>query len=319
MDSVKYCGQYFSLLTSAESLKSIDLDTDTIRRSKLLCELYSEDDGIFVENNVNTGPCVFVRKATFEPQTPAACMSCNGWETCDPESNETPCGIIECQKLMLPFGNLRGNLRTVGSRVKFSCNGNYIEVENMVYTTCEENGRWSYVPRCITASCSDATPYYSMENVAFGKPVTLSTTHVNYLTQPHEGSLMVDGNIDQNILSCAHTLNEDLNDIITLDLGQSYTIYALRIYNRLEDCCVDWLSDVKISIGDSLDDMQLHVYHMGPVGTICSFVTVQPCTGRYIEITRNENVNPLVICELQVYGEIIAHQVYSGIIAPYND
>ncbi|KAL4230291.1 hypothetical protein ACF0H5_010676 [Mactra antiquata] len=204
------------------------------RRSKLLCELYSEDDGIFVENNVNTGPCVFVRKTSFELQTPV---------TCDAESS---CARKECPKLKLNKGTILGNLQAVGSRVKFSFDGKCMEANNRKYTTCEENGQWSYVPRCIITSCSLLTAdYQSYPNVALGKPVVLSSIFDGF-----DGHLMVDGNRNQDVYAagCSHTRHDILTYAI-IDLQQTYIIYAMRIFNR-QDCCHERLRNVSIMIED---------------------------------------------------------------------
>ncbi|KAL4230302.1 hypothetical protein ACF0H5_010686 [Mactra antiquata] len=109
------------------------LCAESVTRSKLLCELYSEEAGIFVKNNVNTGPCVFVRKTSFEPQAPVDCPTCSVEETCVETST---CARKECPKLTLNKGTIFGNLQAVGSRVKFSCDEKYMEVENRKYTTC---------------------------------------------------------------------------------------------------------------------------------------------------------------------------------------
>lgn len=57
--------------------------------------------------------------------------------------------FVECPQLTLDKGTIIGNQRVLGSKVKISCDSEYLEVENMTYATCNSTGEWSYKPRCI--------------------------------------------------------------------------------------------------------------------------------------------------------------------------
>lgn len=57
--------------------------------------------------------------------------------------------ITVCPELELDHGVVNGNMRTLGAAVTYSCEKNYVEANGRTRSTCEQTGKWSYIPRCI--------------------------------------------------------------------------------------------------------------------------------------------------------------------------
>eukprot|EP00058_Branchiostoma_floridae_P025896 XP_002611386.1 hypothetical protein BRAFLDRAFT_73217 [Branchiostoma floridae] len=140
-------------------------------------------------------------------------------------------------------------------------------------------------------------------NVALGKTAFQTS---NY--QDGAASRAVDGNTATNWLdgSCTHTRDsgED-NPTWWVDLGQSYGIDRLVIFNR-RDCCAERLNPFNIHIGDS-DQVSMNPkcggdHHINVTQPSIS-VSCQGMEGRYVGIRLPGYSRTLTLCEVQVFSE----------------
>ncbi|XP_066271170.1 uncharacterized protein [Branchiostoma lanceolatum] len=139
-------------------------------------------------------------------------------------------------------------------------------------------------------------------NVALGKPA--------YQTSIRRGaaaSRAVDGNTNAQWLagSCTHTRPET-NTRWWVDLGQSYMVNRVVIFNR-QDCCADRLSPFNIHIGDS-DQVSENPQCGGDhrINSNQPFISI-PCQGmkgRYVGVRLPGSRRVLTLCEVKVFSEI---------------
>jgi len=147
-------------------------------------------------------------------------------------------------------------------------------------------------------------PAPTSANLALGRTATQSS-----IVAP--AARAVDGTTDGNYFngSVSHT-NADANAWWQVDLGASYTITAIRLWNRT-DCCGDRLSDYWIFVSntpfadsDTPATLQgraatwgIHQTFAPPLST-----TVSPMSpGRYVRVQLS-GTNNLQLGEVQVYG-----------------
>ncbi|XP_078603161.1 fucolectin-like [Branchiostoma floridae x Branchiostoma japonicum] len=147
-------------------------------------------------------------------------------------------------------------------------------------------------------------------NVALGKTAFQTSSH-----RGGAASRAVDGNTATNWLddSCTHTRDsgED-NPTWWVDLGQSYGIDRLVIFNR-QDCCAERLNPFNIHIGDS-DQVSMNPKcggdHHIDVNQPSISVSCQGMEGRYVGIRLPGNSRKLTLCEVQVLsGRPLLHLV----------
>ncbi|XP_078667084.1 uncharacterized protein LOC144908968 isoform X2 [Branchiostoma floridae x Branchiostoma belcheri] len=148
-------------------------------------------------------------------------------------------------------------------------------------------------------------------NVALGK-TAFQTTTMGY----HSGStgeqwpgvarLAVDGNTNGDHWgnSCTHT-DVEANAMWWVDLGQSYTIYRVVIFNRL-DCCSERLNPFNIHIGNS-DQVTWNPKcggdHQINLNEPSISVSCQGMTGRYVGVRlAGSQTRALSLCEVQVFS-----------------
>jgi hypothetical protein len=151
-------------------------------------------------------------------------------------------------------------------------------------------------------------------NLALNRTATQSSTAA-------PASRAVDGNTDGNYFngSVAHTA-VDANAWWQVDLGASYTITAIRLWNRT-DCCGDrlndywvFVSDTPFGAGDTPATLQSRA------GTWASHRTSAPqpsatlapmSSGRYVRVQLS-GTNNLQLAEVQVYGTGVGLTVAPG-------
>ncbi|CAH1252246.1 PLG [Branchiostoma lanceolatum] len=137
-------------------------------------------------------------------------------------------------------------------------------------------------------------------NIALGKPAFQSTVVWDMV-----GGLAVDGNTNTDYYagSCQHNDNEH-NPSWWVDLGKSYTINRVVIFNR-QDCCPERLNPFNIHIGDSnqvtsnpkCGDDYLIELREPSVSISC-----QGMRGRYVGVRLPGNYRTLTLCEVQVFS-----------------
>ncbi|XP_078584975.1 uncharacterized protein LOC144867080 [Branchiostoma floridae x Branchiostoma japonicum] len=136
-------------------------------------------------------------------------------------------------------------------------------------------------------------------NVALGKRTVQTSGEAD-----GPSSRAVDGNTDTNWGggSCTHTRTE-ANPAWRVDLGQTYQIDKVNIFNR-RDCCSDRLDPFNIHIGDSasaLSNPKCGGDHR--IGSQASMsVSCNRMRGRYVFVRLPGNSRTLTLCEVQVMG-----------------
>ncbi|XP_078603366.1 uncharacterized protein LOC144877331 [Branchiostoma floridae x Branchiostoma japonicum] len=140
-------------------------------------------------------------------------------------------------------------------------------------------------------------------NVALGKTAFQTSNR-------EPASVAVDGNIATNYDagSCTHTVGDYGEDNPTwwVDLGQSYVIDRLVIFNR-QDCCSERLNPFNIYIGDS-DQVSTNPRcggdHQIDVNQPSISVSCQGMKGRYVGVSLPGSSRILTLCEVQVFSVI---------------
>ncbi|XP_078615314.1 uncharacterized protein LOC144884146 [Branchiostoma floridae x Branchiostoma japonicum] len=134
-------------------------------------------------------------------------------------------------------------------------------------------------------------------NVAVGKTAFQTSTGM----PPH---LAVDGNTNSNhyALSCSAIYPPEANPTWWVDLGQSYVVDRVVIFNR-QDCCPERLNPFNIHIGDS-DQVSTNPQCGGDHRIVLNQPTISvPCQGmwgRYVSV-RAPGYRILSLCEVQVF------------------
>ncbi|XP_078578122.1 fucolectin-like [Branchiostoma floridae x Branchiostoma japonicum] len=122
-----------------------------------------------------------------------------------------------------------------------------------------------------------------------------------------EAGLAVDGNTNgiHRENSCTHTKGE-ANPAWWVDLGQSYMIKRVEIYNRL-DCCSERLNPFNIHIGSSstvTSNPKCGSDHQIDLSQPSISVSCQGMTGRYVGV-RLPGSRTLTLCEVQVFSDSV--------------
>ncbi|XP_035678075.1 fucolectin-like [Branchiostoma floridae] len=149
-------------------------------------------------------------------------------------------------------------------------------------------------------------------NVALGKPAFQTSSHPQF-----PASLAVDGNTntDMRAGSCTHTRDYPGEDNPTwwVDLGQSYVVDRLIIFNR-QDCCSERLNPFNIHIGDSdqvSTNPQCGGDHRIDVTQPSISVSCPGMRGRYVAVRLPGPSRILTLCEVRVFtGRSLLHLVY---------
>ena len=148
-----------------------------------------------------------------------------------------------------------------------------------------------------------------LPNVALGKPATQSTT-----AHGAPASRAVDGNTDGNWGSGSVTHTSEPSDEAwwLVDLGQTYPIDAIEIWNRT-DCCADRLSDYWVLVSESpitagsLAEARtapgVTALHQEETAGSPTTIPMDDLAGRYVRIQLESHVNPLSLAEVQVRSD----------------
>jgi hypothetical protein len=161
------------------------------------------------------------------------------------------------------------------------------------------NGRYVKVQLTGTNNLSLAEvqvyQYTVVTNAALCKTVTQSSTAYG-----GDASRAVDGRTDGNFSnnSVSHT-NYEEQAWWMVDLGYSYNIADIMVYNRT-DACMDRLSNYNIIILDA-NNNQVWTNHQTAYPNPSTTVNAGGVTGRYVKIQLT-GTNYLSLTEVQVYG-----------------
>ncbi|XP_078658304.1 uncharacterized protein LOC144903764 [Branchiostoma floridae x Branchiostoma belcheri] len=141
-------------------------------------------------------------------------------------------------------------------------------------------------------------------NIAVGRPAFQTSTSVHYSTDGVP-SRAVDGNLNSNYrgLSCTHTQLSEHNPAWWVDLGNSFPINRVTVFNR-QDCCWERINPFNIHVGDS-DQVSTNPRCGGDYQMVAGQTYVSlPCynmRGRYVGILLPGYDRILTLCEVQVY------------------
>uniref|UniRef100_A0A8W8M1V7 Fucolectin tachylectin-4 pentraxin-1 domain-containing protein n=3 Tax=Magallana gigas TaxID=29159 RepID=A0A8W8M1V7_MAGGI len=142
------------------------------------------------------------------------------------------------------------------------------------------------------------TCHYELTNVAYSKPVTLSSLFDN--DSRYIGSKVVNGLFSDLIATTA-----ERSPWLRIDLGARFEINEIEVFART-DCCVNQLHDVDFKVGGSIHHMHRCGHYTGPttakgqrIAVFCPRNTI----GRYvqIQITKGPS-NYLTPAEVLVWG-----------------
>lgn len=133
-------------------------------------------------------------------------------------------------------------------------------------------------------------------NVAYSKPVTLSTRFKNY----------PESNVVNGLLSdYTHTSAEKF-PWLRIDLRARFKIRLIEVFAR-SGCCGNQLHDFDIRVGENIHDMIFcghftgHAFTGQRIATFCPHNTV----GRYVQLQIvSGNVNVLTPAEVLVWGAL---------------
>ncbi|CAH1781366.1 unnamed protein product, partial [Owenia fusiformis] len=172
--------------------------------------------------------------------------------------------------------------------------------------------------------------FFSDKSETFNNYTNIAVNKPTYQFGPGLSGKAVDGNTDGSWYggSCfAAVGNTNERPWWIVDLGKSYKVHRIVIWNRL-DCCGDRLHDFAIDIGCEFDGVNADspswsraYFHSGTPGSNPTTISFpQPPVGRFIKITNaveNNSADPsddtLTMCELQVYAGNADCQCENGI------
>ncbi|XP_048766761.2 uncharacterized protein LOC130046330 [Ostrea edulis] len=135
---------------------------------------------------------------------------------------------------------------------------------------------------CILNTKGSHTYSKCVANVAIGKSVSVSSTHSGF-----PPSNAVNGYLNDFM----HTSGEESKPWLTIDLGGTFLVQQIEIFNRA-DCCGARFHDAEVTVGESLDNLQFCGHYSGPARngeriaiwcpshTIARFVKIQMVKGR---------------------------------------
>eukprot|EP00058_Branchiostoma_floridae_P015451 XP_002600939.1 hypothetical protein BRAFLDRAFT_79129 [Branchiostoma floridae] len=142
-------------------------------------------------------------------------------------------------------------------------------------------------------------------NLALGKSAFQTTTFYGFMVNGF-ASHAVDGNTNTwyHDGSCTHTAEGKDNPAWWVDLGQSYEIGRVTIFNR-QDCCSERINPFNIHIGDS-DQVSTNPRcggdHQMNLNQPSISVSCQGMKGRYVGVRLPGAYRILTLCEVQVQG-----------------
>ncbi|XP_019637236.1 PREDICTED: uncharacterized protein LOC109479688 [Branchiostoma belcheri] len=167
---------------------------------------------------------------------------------------------------------------------------------------CCSSANWcgSTADHCDCPGCVD---YRTADNIAEGKPAFQTS-----VVWGKVAGLAVDGNTNGDYYqnSCQHNFNDpgETNPMWWVDLGQSFTIDRVVIFNR-QDCCPERINPFNVHIGDS-DQVSENPkcggdHHIAENQPSIS-VSCQGMSGRYVGVRLPGYYRTLTLCEVQVFA-----------------
>jgi YVTN family beta-propeller protein len=153
---------------------------------------------------------------------------------------------------------------------------------------------------------SEKTVYF--RNVARGRPATQSSTY----SAGADAARATDGNVDGawSVGSVAHTLSE-ANPWWEVDLGSSYALNAIRLWNRT-DCCGERLANAVVLVSDApmqgrtlaqlLADTRVWRSTVAGMPGRVTLVDANGTRGRYVRVQLN-STDFLQLAEVEVHGQ----------------
>ncbi|XP_078581988.1 E-selectin-like [Branchiostoma floridae x Branchiostoma japonicum] len=216
------------------------------------------------------------------------------------------CTAVQCPVLTSPSnGDMSGTNVYGGGPITFSCDTGY-NLVGASTLTCQADGTWSgSQPTCevLMRVLSSVVGV----NVALGKPAFQTSTR----TLGGAASRAVDGNTDGTFFagSCSHTISDlgEYNPTWWVDLGQSYVIDRVVIFNRQDDCCWERINPFNIHIGDSdqvSTNPQCGGDHQVDVNQPSISVSCPGMQGRYVAVRLPGPYRVLTLCEVQIFPAV---------------
>uniref|UniRef100_A0A8D0BQ13 Fucolectin tachylectin-4 pentraxin-1 domain-containing protein n=1 Tax=Salvator merianae TaxID=96440 RepID=A0A8D0BQ13_SALMN len=146
-------------------------------------------------------------------------------------------------------------------------------------------------------------------NLARGRPACQSSVYLHEIIG--SANKAVDGDCDGNYTqgSCTHT-NGEANPWWYVDLGTSYAIAAVIVYNRA-DCCSERLRGAEVRVGNSVIDGGKSNALCGTIENTTDSASTLHCNwlrGRYVTIRIPRQSVYLMLCEVEVYGLVSENQ-----------
>ena len=139
------------------------------------------------------------------------------------------------------------------------------------------------------------------DNLALNQPATQSSTDYS-----GAAGLAVDGNTNgvYGNGSVTHTQENSQNPWWRVDLGATYNVEQINVFNRIDNCCDDRLNGATVYVGNVNSNSPADYT---AVGTLSGSTSVQSLTGvnttgRYVMV-RIAGQGTLSLAEVQVFGE----------------
>ena len=139
------------------------------------------------------------------------------------------------------------------------------------------------------------------DNLALNQPATQSST-------AYDGAagLAVDGNTNGAYGggSVTHTQENSQNPWWRVDLGATYNVEQINVFNRIDNCCDDRLNGATVYVGNVNSNSPADYTAVGTLGggTTVQSLTGVNTTGRYVMV-RIAGQGTLSLAEVQVFGE----------------
>ena len=174
----------------------------------------------------------------------------------------------------------------------------------------------------------DATALPTLANLALGKTTTSSSVYTDSGLNLN-GSLAVDGdksaNTDSGNLNLFHSASNDTNPWLLIDLGDTYRIREITLYNRsgfgsrLRDITIEIL-DGSNSVVATFADLNNGNTLNGPATLNIFLQNAQVVSGQKVRISRasdsgggDENT-VLALSEIEITGSLIADVTLDGVV-----
>ncbi|XP_078695922.1 uncharacterized protein LOC144924510 isoform X2 [Branchiostoma floridae x Branchiostoma belcheri] len=155
-------------------------------------------------------------------------------------------------------------------------------------------------PGCVDYRTGPRDRPRTANNIAEGKPAFQTS-----MAWRMAARLAVDGNTNGDYYqnSCQHN-EQETNPMWWVDLGQSFTIDRVVIFNR-QDCCQERINPFNIHIGNSnwvIENPKCGGDHHIAENQPSISISCQGMTGRYVGVRLPGYYRTLTLCEVQVFA-----------------